>query len=211
MDPENQQPSADTTTTTSGDQSSLQQSEDTLPTVINESEPHTVEPDLEDKRDDQRRRLSYSDHPILDLEFFVSKLSEQDGRVAKLLFKLVQEDYARSAIFVGELLKLFAPLRERYDREWPAIEEKDLAFTKAESDILEYEALIQYLDGVLDKGAPEDTRAALHLVRRNFKDRHQFEALLSNIFSPLKKRNKDRHAKVTKMRKIFQEVDDATY
>jgi hypothetical protein len=188
MDPENQQPSADTTTTTSEDQSSLQQSEDTLPTVINESEPHTVEPDLEDKRDDQRRRLSYSDHPILDLEFFVSKLSEQDGRVAKLLFKLVQEDYARSAIFVGELLKLFAPLRERYDREWPAIEEKDL-----------------------DKGAPEDTRAALHLVRRNFKDRHQFEALLSNIFSPLKKRNKDRHAKVTKMRKIFQEVDDATY
>jgi hypothetical protein len=179
--------------------------------VSTEGEPLTIEPDLEDKRDDQRRRLSYRDHPILGLESFVGKLGEQDGRVAKLLFKLVQEDYARSAVFFEELLKLFAPLKERYDREWPDIEEKDLAFTKAESDILEYETLIAYLDGVLDKGAPEDARPVLHLVRRNFKDRHQFEALLSHIFSPLKKRNKDRRAKVMKMRKIFQEVDDATY
>lgn len=93
------------------------------------------------QQNDQRRRQSYSEHPVLDLKAFVGKLGDQDARIANLLFALVREDYERSGYHIKELAKLFAPLRERYDREWTIVEQRGFVFTKAMSEVLEYEAL----------------------------------------------------------------------
>lgn len=58
---------------------------------------------------------------------------------------------------------LFAPLRERYDSEWSVVEQKEVVFTNAMSEVLECEALV----GNLDDAEAQDARAAFHLIRRN--------------------------------------------
>lgn len=158
------------------------------------------------QQNDQRHRQSYSEHPVLDLKAFVGKLGDQDARIAYLLFALVREDYERSGDHIKELAKLFAPLRERYDREWAIVEQRDIVFTKAMSEVPEHEALA----GDLDDAKAEDARATFRLVRRNYKSCQQFAELLGDIFSSLKKRNKDRRARILTVREIFERLKEST-
>lgn len=95
---------------------------------------------------------------------------------------------------------------ERYDGDWAAVEQREIAFTRARSDVLEYEALIEDLE----EAAAVDARAVFHLIRRNFKSAQQFAELLGDIFSPLRKRNKDRHAQILTVRRVFEALEEET-
>ena len=176
--------SIDLIPTNSGNQSSLEQSGDTQPTVSRETNEDTSQTHLDAQRNNQRRRESYSDHPILKLEGFVGRLNGQEAMVAAAFFTLIRVDHHRSDDHVEELKELFAPMRQQLDRDRAVLEQKLAAFDEAESDVLKYEALV----GELDDANAKVARALLDLCGSHFKDRLEFAGLLIEPFSPLKQR-----------------------
>ena len=164
-----------------------------------------AQPHFIGQQDQQHIQVSYSRHPILDLEALVGDLSDRDARIASFLFGLVREDHVRSSDHVEELSRLFAPARERLDRARAVLEQKRVAFDEAENDVLKYEAFVGEL-GEVDLG---NSRALLHLFRSNLKDKLEFARQLIVLFAPLKERNIDEHTTASAHRHVFEKLDKA--
>jgi hypothetical protein len=216
-------PSIDTTTTTFRNQSGVPRSDGThqrrtpgvqtpdvqaitRSTMSSESDQHTTQPHLAAQQTCHGFPQSYGNHPVVELETLVKYLSDGDAKIALLLFTLVREDHKHSGDHVEELNSFFAPLRKQLDGDLIVVDEKLLAFKKAEEAVLEYETLV----GGLDDAAAEDAKAVFRLVRRNFKDGQRFSSDLYEIFEPLKERYKDERAHVLETRQVFEKIDEAT-
>jgi hypothetical protein len=71
------------------------------------------------------------------------------------------------------------------------------------SQVLKLEGLVEHLD---DAHA-EDARAILHVVRRNLKGGRGFAGELSRLFQPVKQRNAEAWKRVSRVKKIFDELE----
>lgn len=74
------------------------------------------------------------------------------------------------------------------------------------SQALKLEGLVEYLD---DAHA-EDARAILHVVQRNLKGGRGFAGELSRPFQPVKQRNAEAWKRVSRVKKIFDELEQVS-
>jgi hypothetical protein len=186
-------------------QSIPQRKDGTHPTMNPEIDQSVAGPHFS-QHDHQELRKSYGNHPVLDLEEFASDLGDRNARIALLLIGLVREDHDRSDDHVKELSKLFAPMRKRLDAARAVLEQKEVAFDEAESDVLKYEAFV----GDLGDATADNARVLLHLARSNLKDKLEFSGLLNDLFSPLKQRNINEHATTCKFEGVFEGIESST-
>jgi hypothetical protein len=193
------------TPTTSGNQSSIQLSGATQPTLGPKVDQRNTQPHFTDQHDRQNLPVSYSHHPILDLEVLIGDLSERGARIASLLFALVREDHDRSGNYVEGLSRLFAPTRNRLDTERAVAEQKMVAFDEAERDVVKYEAFV----GDLDDTAAGNPRALVHLVQGNLKDNLEISRPLNDVFSPLEQRYINEHAATSTFRGVLERLDNS--
>lgn len=65
----------------------------------------------------------YRTHSIFKLEDIAAQLSCDSRDEAEHLFALVRRNHKCSGVFIQDLMDLFAPLRDRVDREWEQVED----------------------------------------------------------------------------------------
>lgn len=148
----------------------------------------------------------YANHRILALEALVDELPDNDAQIARPLFELIRKGHSRSNEHIKDLEAMFASVKQRNAGEWERRNQMktildDVARDK--SQVLKLEGLVEHLD---DAHA-EDARAILHVVRRNLKGGRGFAGELSRLFQPVKQRNAEAWKRVSRVKKIFDELE----
>ena len=168
----------------------------------------TNQTDLADQTN-PTEQTDYSCHPVLQLETWVGNLTNEDAGYAAHLFALLRHNHRRSRDFVEDLSALFAPFRRlntiNSERSRSLIEVFDDQTETAShpSHLAKIEGLASELDGM----SAEDARAILHVVRRNLKGGRGFAGELSRLFQPVKQRNAEAWKRVSRVKKIFDELE----
>jgi hypothetical protein len=153
----------------------------------------------------QTPQQMYANHRILTLEALIDELPDNDAEIARPLFELVRKGHSRSDEHIKDLEAMFAPITQRNAEEWEQINRIKTIFDEVDrnkSQVLRLEDLVDHLD---DDHA-EDARAILHVVRRNLKGKRGLSGELSRLFQPVKQRNAEAWKRVSRMKKVFDEL-----
>lgn len=148
---------------------------------------------------------TYANHSILTLEALVDELPDNDAQIARPLFELIRKGHSRSHEHIKDLEAMFDPVKQRNAEEWERSNMMKTIFDEVardKSQALKLEGLVEHLD---DAHA-EDARAILHVVRRNQKGGRGFAGELSRLFQPVKQRNAEAWKRVSRLKKIFDEL-----
>lgn len=152
---------------------------------------------------------TYANHSILTFEALIDELPENDAAIARPLFELIRKGHSRSAERIKDLEAMFAPLKRRNAEEWERSNQMKTIFDEVardKSQALKLEGLVEHLD----ETHAEDARAILHVVRRNLKGGRGFSGELSRLFQPVKQRNAEAWKRVSRMKKIFDELEQVS-
>lgn len=148
----------------------------------------------------------YANHRILTLEILIDELPDSDAQIARPLFELIRKGHSRSREHVQDLEAIFAPAKQRNADKWERSSQMKKLLdevARGKSQLLKLEDLVDHLD---DDHA-EDARAMLHVIRRTLKGGKGFGGELSKLFQPVKQRNAEAWERVSRMKKIFGELE----
>jgi hypothetical protein len=151
----------------------------------------------------------YANHRILTLEALVEELPDNDAQIARPLFEPIRKRHSRSQEHIEDLVAMFAPVKQRNAEEWERSSQMKASFdevSRDKSQVLKLEALVEHLD----EAHAEDARAILHVVRRNLKGGRGFAGELSRLFQPVKQRNAEAWKRVSRAKKIFDELEQVS-
>jgi len=157
-------------------------------------------------------QVDYAQHSILQLETWKDTLTKQEAEYATSLFALLRRNHRRSRDFVEDLIKLFAPLRQRNiidsERSRSLLDtfEGQVEVAPHPSHLEKIESLALALDGP----SAEDARAILYLVRRGFGTCRDYMDELKVVFGPLQQRNAEEWKRAVEIKKVFEAIDKET-
>lgn len=156
-----------------------------------------------------RPQSNYTNNAVLQLEPLIDELATRDAQLARPLLELIRQNHHRSPDHIQDVLGLFAPLKQRIAEEWKQADEMKSILEGVlgdKSQILKLEDLI----GHLDKAHAEDAHAIFHIIRRNLTGGAAFAEELSRLFQPVKERNAETWKRASRLKKAFDEFDQAS-
>ncbi|KAM0701835.1 hypothetical protein Q7P35_010744 [Cladosporium inversicolor] len=103
----------------------------------------------------------YRTHSIFKLEDLAAQLSCDSRDEAEHLFALIRRNHKCSGVFIHDLMDLFAPVRDRVDREWEEVEELMTLCEKRRQHGRPNSAWFPRLDRSLERPDPADARQNL--------------------------------------------------
>jgi len=151
----------------------------------------------------------YTSHQILALEVLIDELPDNDAQIARPLFELIRNGHSRSHEHIKDVEAMFASVKQRNAEEWERTDQMKTIFDEVARDKGQVPKLADLVDH-LDADRVDDARAMLHVVRRNLKGGRGFVGELSRLFQPVKQRNAETWKRVSRVKKIFDELEQVS-
>jgi hypothetical protein len=151
----------------------------------------------------------YANHRILALETLIYELPDNDAEIARPLFELIKKGHTRIHEHIKDVEAMFTAVKQRNAEEWERTDRMKTTFDEVardKSQVLKLGDLVDHLD---DDDA-DDARAMLHVLRRNLKGGRGFVGELSRLFQPVKQRNAEAWKRVSRVKKILEEVEQVS-
>lgn len=153
----------------------------------------------------------YSGHPTLELERLVDRITEHEAKDVASLFSLIRSNHRCSSEFVEDLIKIFAPVKQRNDMDFERASSLLRIFqnwpVNNEDPFFQLEGL-EGLVADLDEELAEDARAVLRLVRKGYGNCSDNADELNTIFEAKKARNAEMWTRADQIKNIFEAIDD---
>lgn len=152
----------------------------------------------------------YTSHQTLALEVLIDELPDNDAQIARPLFELIKKGHSRSHEHIKDVEAMFASVKQRNAEEWERTDRMKTIFDEVARDKSQLPKLADLVDH-LDDDHADDARAMLHVLRRNLKGGRGFVGELSKLFQPVKQRNAEAWKRVSRVKKIFDELEQVSH